>query len=189
MAESIDSFDKGTEKPPWRGVHCIAPGCTNYYSKNNNVHYHRLPLNRPQELRRWLQKLKLSKPPVNQWARVCSVHFVSEDYESEMKMVDGRYKRQNTNKLLPGAFPSVLDFSGYSLSSTDAPSTACDAASRDGDRGLRLQQRKEHQYQRKVCPIGLPSYLITVNYNHDLTPLLLMQVQVGPLASISHSQC
>ncbi|KAG1696633.1 Endochitinase [Nymphon striatum] len=133
----------------WSGVHCIAPGCTNYYAKNNDVHYHRLPLKRPDILSRWLQIMKLLRPPVK-WARVCSVHFVKPDYkDGKMTLIDGRFVREKTNNLLPGAVPSVFDFSAYSVGSTDAPSTSICAAAANSRR-LRLQQRTERQHHIKV---------------------------------------
>ncbi len=65
------------------GKHCIAPGCTNYYYKAQDRHYHQLPLNDKSRLKQWLQSMKRKAAPVNSHARVCSDHFTQEDYEVE----------------------------------------------------------------------------------------------------------
>ena len=57
------------------GVHCIAPGCTNYFYKGGKQHFHRLPLKNKALLKSWLQKIKRKDPPVNEYARVCSDHL------------------------------------------------------------------------------------------------------------------
>ena len=42
-----------------RGKHCIiAPGCTNYYYKTPNKHFHELPLKDDKCLAKWLHNLK-----------------------------------------------------------------------------------------------------------------------------------
>ena len=39
------------------GVHCVAPGYKNYFHKDVNASFHRLPSDKQQLLRRWLQSL------------------------------------------------------------------------------------------------------------------------------------
>ena len=62
------------------GVHCMAPGCHNYYGKNNSVHYHQLSQGNDSLLGEWMVNMPLARPPKLQHARVCSEHFVDDDY-------------------------------------------------------------------------------------------------------------
>ncbi len=48
------------------GMHCIAPGCTNYfYNKKKGFHYHSYPVGNKTLLRKWLQNLTRADPPVH----------------------------------------------------------------------------------------------------------------------------
>uniref|UniRef100_A0A665VU30 THAP-type domain-containing protein n=1 Tax=Echeneis naucrates TaxID=173247 RepID=A0A665VU30_ECHNA len=84
---------------------CIVPGCSNAYYRvkvsGKVVHFHQLPMTKPEVLRRWLAALKRKDPPVGPGRRVCSDHFIPSNYRI-------------TNRLKPDAVPSVFDFSGYS---------------------------------------------------------------------------
>lgn len=125
------------------GYHCIAPGCTNYYYKDSSKSYHRLPLKKPALLKAWLQKLKRKDPPVNTNSRVCSNHFVEDDYQSQgMMMPDGTFGCMKTNRLKLNAVPSVFDFTQYSHGATDIPATAAAKASR---RERREATRTKHE--------------------------------------------
>ena len=77
---TMASFVSRSRKRPRTGINCIAPGCTNYYGKDNTVHYHRVPADRIQA-QEWLNKLKLARPPRLEYARVCSNHFSDDQYE------------------------------------------------------------------------------------------------------------
>ena len=66
-------------------INCIAPGCTNYYGKDNTVHYHLVSADRVQA--EWLNKLKIARPPTKPKAGVCqscSNHFSNDQYESRV---------------------------------------------------------------------------------------------------------
>ena len=57
-------------KSDTQGLHCMAPGCTNYSKKIPNVHYHRLPLGDASLVRKWLGRMKLARPPKLQYSCV-----------------------------------------------------------------------------------------------------------------------
>ncbi|XP_031720258.1 protein Wiz-like isoform X2 [Anarrhichthys ocellatus] len=103
-----------------RGGHfCIAPGCSNefYRAKNEGktVHFHSLPFARHVVLRRWLAALRRGTTPVRRGARVCSEHFVDEDYVGESVFESGVLVVRRTNKLKTEAAPSVFDFSSQKV--------------------------------------------------------------------------
>ncbi|XP_075946760.1 protein Wiz isoform X2 [Anarhichas minor] len=103
-----------------RGGHfCIAPGCSNefYRAKNEGktVHFHSLPFARHVVLRRWLAALRRGTTPVRRGARVCSEHFVDEDYVGERVFESGVLVVRRTNKLKTEAAPSVFDFSSQKV--------------------------------------------------------------------------
>ena len=115
------------------GSFCIAPGCANEFYRvkesGKKVHFHKIPVKRPQLLRRWLAALKRLSPPVGEGLRVCSDHFLSSDYVLEgVFEEDGRFVQRPTNRLMPDAVPSVFDFSGYSAGETDRPAQVAPAS-------------------------------------------------------------
>uniref|UniRef100_A0A672LX12 THAP-type domain-containing protein n=1 Tax=Sinocyclocheilus grahami TaxID=75366 RepID=A0A672LX12_SINGR len=73
----------------------------------------------------WLAALKRKKPPMGAEARVCSEHFLEEDYIEEKTFGSANLVIRHTNKLKPEGAPSVFNFSGYNACSTDRP-TFCD---------------------------------------------------------------
>uniref|UniRef100_A0A672LUC4 THAP domain-containing protein 1 n=1 Tax=Sinocyclocheilus grahami TaxID=75366 RepID=A0A672LUC4_SINGR len=99
------------------GHYCIAPGC--------KINFHKLPLKWRTVLIHWLAALKRKKPPMGAEARVCSEHFLEEDYIQEKTFESANLVIRRTNKLKPEAAPSVFNFSGYNACSTDRP-TFCD---------------------------------------------------------------
>ncbi len=132
------------------GMHCIAPGCTNYfYNKKKGIHYHRLPVGNKTLLKKWLQNLKRADPPVHSHSRVCSSHFLPEDYVLAGSFTEsGEYQRTRTNKLNPDAVPTVFDFSQYSLGETDCPASQKTPVSTA--RADRRRKRKQQQDQQEV---------------------------------------
>uniref|UniRef100_A0A667WSA6 THAP domain-containing protein 1 n=1 Tax=Myripristis murdjan TaxID=586833 RepID=A0A667WSA6_9TELE len=109
-------------KPVWR--HLVA-----VKNQGKTVHFHALPLKRQVVLRRWLAALKRENPPVSREARVCSEHFVEEDYVEERFFESGNLVVRRSNKLKSEAAPSVFDFSSYEVGCTDRP-TQSDSACR-----------------------------------------------------------
>uniref|UniRef100_A0A3B4TS09 THAP domain-containing protein 1 n=1 Tax=Seriola dumerili TaxID=41447 RepID=A0A3B4TS09_SERDU len=83
-----------------------------------------LPLKRQVLVRRWLAALKRVNPPVSRNARVCSEHFVNEDYVEKMSFESSVLVACRTNRLKPEAVPSVFNFSSYKTGCTDIP-TPC----------------------------------------------------------------
>uniref|UniRef100_A0AAY5L8K0 THAP-type domain-containing protein n=1 Tax=Esox lucius TaxID=8010 RepID=A0AAY5L8K0_ESOLU len=61
------------------GSYCIAPGSTNSFYRTG-VHFHVLPLKRQPVLQKWLVAMKHQSPPIAPGSRVCSDHFIMEDY-------------------------------------------------------------------------------------------------------------
>ena len=54
--------------------HCIVPLCTNN-SVTCDLHFYRLPVNKPELLKKWLVAIKRENMPVHGESRVCSAHF------------------------------------------------------------------------------------------------------------------
>ena len=73
-----------SRKRPCTGINCIAPGCTNYYGKDNTVHDHLVSADRIQA-QEWLNKLKIARPPTKAGVcQSCSNHFSDDQYESRV---------------------------------------------------------------------------------------------------------
>ncbi|XP_037621536.1 protein Wiz-like isoform X1 [Sebastes umbrosus] len=136
------------------GHYCIAPGCSNEFyrvkKQGKIVHFHSLPLKRQVVLRRWLDALKRENPPVWRGARVCSEHFVNEDYVEERVFDSEALVVRRTNKLKPEAAPSVFDFSSYKVGCTGGPtqSTSKEVALRRQKRA----QRHAHLAEQREDP-------------------------------------
>ena len=106
------------------GVHCMAPGCTNWFYKESvkskAITYHRLPRDELQR-KRWLQVMKLVKPPTVESARVCSEHFVDADYRRQVTRDAGGHEQTvRSAYLLKDVVPSIFDFTGYRYGETDS---------------------------------------------------------------------
>lgn len=62
---------------------CAVANCSNYGRKSSDILYHRFPKNEVQ--REWVARCKRAdKINVNN-ARICSIHFLPEDYERDLK--------------------------------------------------------------------------------------------------------
>ena len=128
------------------GSFCNAPGCSNefYRLKESGkiVHFHVIPVKKPELLRRWLAALKRLSPPMGPGQRVCSDHFIEADYIEEGAFSeDGRFVRRPTNRLKPDAVPTIFNFSGYSAGDTDRPVRS--------DPGAALMRRE--RAQKRAC--------------------------------------
>ena len=64
-------FNFSLEMPRW----CIAYGCNNSYGKGNTTSWHRLPLDDPELLSKWLAKIRRTNTPVKEHSRICGDHF------------------------------------------------------------------------------------------------------------------
>ena len=130
------------------GMHCMAPGCSNNHRKNPEVHFHRLPWRHQLVVQQWLARMKLARPPKLQYARVCSQHFVEDDYELKGHFDESRrFHLKRTTKLKPLAVPSLFDFSGYSKGATDAPTTFTKPEVKS-DRAKRHSKRLQQQQKQ-----------------------------------------
>ncbi|XP_068585150.1 protein Wiz isoform X2 [Cebidichthys violaceus] len=134
-----------------RGGHfCIAPGCSNEFYKAKNegktVHFHSLPFKRHVVLRRWLAALRRETTPVRRDARVCSEHFVGEDYVGERAFESGVLVLRRTNKLKTEAAPSVFDFSSQKVGCAGQDATSAARRKKRARRHAHLAaQRKDLQ--------------------------------------------
>ena len=107
------------------GLHCIAPGYTNYFYNNSCVRYNRLPVNHKARMRAWLHNLKRKNPQTQANVRVCSNHFVASDYIKVGKFdEEGRLAMMPSKTLCKEAVPTIFNFETYNTSATDAPSTS-----------------------------------------------------------------
>lgn len=138
MEQAVET-DGSAGKLKTGGMHCIAPGCSNFYYKNKSVAYHRFPTN-GSRLKKWMQVLKRKEFPAMEYARVCSDHFLDSDYAWKGTFVGGIFQKMKSKELLPTAFPSKIDFSGYNPKYTDCPTDNCTT---DTARASRLKRRKE----------------------------------------------
>lgn len=98
------------------------------------VHFHKLPLKRKTVLLRWLTALKRESPPMGADYRVCSEHFLEEDYIEEKTFEFGQLVVRRTNRLKPEVAPSVFNFTAYNVCSTDLPTYS----EKQRDRGISL---------------------------------------------------
>lgn len=136
-ANNIDNLDQQKRS----GIHCVAPGCTNFYYKTRDkgVHYHRLPTDRARQ-KQWLHVLKRKYMPDTRFARICSEHFLSKDYVHKYEYSNGQFQYMKTSELNDSAVPSQFDFSSY-----DAKNYDCTTASQTTDTVTasdRLQRRR-----------------------------------------------
>ena len=123
----------------------MAPGCVNTFYRNVRVHYHRLPVSNPAQLKQWLQVMKRKECPDLKYARVCSEHFTDEDYVFKGSFAaDGSFNYTKTSDLKKGVCPSRFDFSAYDVAASDRSSTS---SSLSQERLVRRQRR----HNSKVC--------------------------------------
>lgn len=89
---------------------CVAHGCTNRSNKvhcrENNVSFHKFPLNDPIRMKLWLLELKRVNFKPNKHSVLCSEHFNDEDFDTSHP------KRRRTLKA--GAVPSKFSFTKLS---------------------------------------------------------------------------
>lgn len=178
MMETEEPQDRRRQKG---GHYCIALGCKNEFykvkskDKTVHIHFHKLPLKRRTVLLHWLVTLKQKSPPMSSGSRVCSEHFLEEDY-TEGKIFDsGKLLVRRTTRLKPEAALSVFSFTGYNLCFTDRPTysdnsttkasvcrkeRALKCASQAGKRQVRhLATHRNWQVPRhQLCPFQKQQY-------------------------------
>ncbi|KAL5235047.1 hypothetical protein ACI65C_002457 [Semiaphis heraclei] len=84
-------------------VSCAAYGCTNRYKPGQTIHFFRFPLANVDLNKKWIAAIKRKKFTPTKWSRLCSDHFVSEDYQLNTKNV---FLKKNTVPTVFSAFPS-----------------------------------------------------------------------------------
>ena len=133
------------------GLHCIAPGCINYFYNNSCVRYHRLLVNHEATMRAWLHNLKRTNPPTHANARVCSNHFVESDYIKVGKFdEEGRFAMIPSKNLCKEAVPIVFNFETYNISATDAPSTSKIMSEERLNRLIRRREAKTEEVRNNL---------------------------------------
>ena len=145
--ESEEPQDRGRRKG---GHYCIAPGCKNEFyrvkAKRKKIHFHTLPVKRSAVLLSWLAALKRETRPKGTDPRVCSDHFVEEDYIEEKTFESDRLVVRRTNRLKPEAIPSV--FTADDSSSADRPAHSDNNGAGGSDR--RREKAVKHGRKRQA---------------------------------------
>ena len=96
--------------------------------------------------------MKLAKPPAVASARVCSDHFVDENYQRKVAVdKDGIQQTIRTVHLVKDVVPSVFDFTGYRYGETDRTTT------HNPRRTERRQQTRESRRSIPVSPQNCPA--------------------------------
>ncbi|XP_056463747.1 ARL14 effector protein isoform X1 [Gadus chalcogrammus] len=143
-----------------RTTFCIAPCCSNEYYRLKEsgriVHFHAIPLKKPEVLRRWLAALKRLSPPMGPARRVCSDHFIEADYIEEGAFAeDGRFVRRPTSRLKPDAVPTIFKSDpGAALRRERAQKCACQAEERES---LQIELRKRGVVTKDTNPAARPA--------------------------------
>jgi len=151
VGDSASSMD--SNGPRRRGGHfCIAPGCSNEFyrakDEGKSVRFHSLPFKRQAVLRRWLAALRREGSSVRRGARVCSEHFVNEDYVGESVVESGALVVRPTKKLKSDAAPSVFDFSSPKVVCSAPPTQPASQAATSAPR--HKKGARGHAYLRPV---------------------------------------
>ena len=125
---------------------CMVPGSHNKQT-NKELHFHRLPLGRPSQLKKWLANMKLKNPPVTNCSRLCSAHFLLQCYIRDLKseLMGGRA----SYILKENAVPTIFDFSSYATVN-DAPNTSSAVLIQQNDRSERLEGRNKQKDIQQV---------------------------------------
>ena len=137
-----------SRKRPRTGINCIAPGCTNYYGKDNTVHYHLVSADRIQA-QAWLNKLKIARPPTKAGVSVCqscSNLFSDDRYESRAGVffyANRKFVLEKRSKLKKTAVLTLIDFSGYTMGSTDGSTVYSPVVSARSKRQIKRSEKKE----------------------------------------------
>ncbi|XP_022170372.1 THAP domain-containing protein 1-like [Myzus persicae] len=63
-------------------VSCVAYGCTNRYKPGQTIHFFRFPLANVNLNKKWIAAIKRKNFTPTKWSRLCSDHFVYENYQT-----------------------------------------------------------------------------------------------------------
>ncbi|XP_040078579.1 THAP domain-containing protein 3 [Ixodes scapularis] len=77
---------------------CAAIDCANRGSRDSAISYHRFPLNDPELLKAWMEKMPFRDWTPSRWSKLCSVHFADNCF----------YQLNNKTYLKQGSVPTVF---------------------------------------------------------------------------------
>ncbi|XP_033118575.1 THAP domain-containing protein 1-like [Anneissia japonica] len=90
-------------------VFCTAFGCKNKSDPTKNVSFHKLPLNRPVLLKKWLVNMRRDNPVVSKHVAVCSDHFKPSCFKRDLiGELTGKPSRRR--QLVDDAVPTLFSF-------------------------------------------------------------------------------
>uniref|UniRef100_A0A8C4N815 THAP-type domain-containing protein n=1 Tax=Eptatretus burgeri TaxID=7764 RepID=A0A8C4N815_EPTBU len=88
-------------------VLCSAIGCANRSGQCSSVvGFHHFPLGNPDLLKRWVRVLRVKNPIITKNSRLCSEHFLPEDYKRDL--CNELLGRRPVRRLKDDAVPSVF---------------------------------------------------------------------------------
>jgi len=85
------------------GYKCAALNCRSGYdgeAKDSSVSFHAFPLHNKQLLQLWTKRLARKDFVPSKYSRLCSLHFVSEDFVTESNDINNRRKRKRKSATL-----------------------------------------------------------------------------------------
>ncbi|KAI7812686.1 THAP domain-containing protein 1 [Triplophysa rosa] len=62
---------------------CSAHGCTNRYSRDKNISFHKFPLARPDVCHKWVGAMKRRNFKPTKYSSICSQHFTRDSFRQE----------------------------------------------------------------------------------------------------------
>ncbi|GBO15124.1 THAP domain-containing protein 1 [Araneus ventricosus] len=138
---------------------CSAYGCVNRSShpncKEKGISFHHFPLNDQQKLKMWIEKMKRKSFKPTKHSRICSQHFVEEDFEYETFT--------NRRLLKKTAVPKIFCFTNKTNAQT-RPRTSYEFGS-----GI---------IQTENCsPAQASSNEVSTQTDENLLPLLLQELE------------
>ncbi|KAG0444286.1 hypothetical protein HPB47_013967 [Ixodes persulcatus] len=79
---------------------CADIGCANRGSQDLGISYHRFPLNDPELLKAWMEKLPCRDWKISTWSKLCSLHFVDNClYQLTIRRTSGKEVCQRCSAL------------------------------------------------------------------------------------------
>ncbi|KAG0443764.1 hypothetical protein HPB47_014552 [Ixodes persulcatus] len=76
---------------------CADIGCANRGSQDLGISYHRFPLNDPELLKAWMEKLPCRDWKISTWSKLCSLHFADNCKEVCQRCSALQQARQNSH--------------------------------------------------------------------------------------------
>ncbi|KAM7294818.1 hypothetical protein ISCGN_024323 [Ixodes scapularis] len=111
---------------------CADIGCANRGGQDLGISYHRFPLNDPELLKAWMEKLPCRDWKLSRWSKLCSLHFADNCF----------YQLNNKTYLRQGSVPTV--FSSPASKTKRSPRKRSRSRS---DEAFLLCQRPKHRHR------------------------------------------